>query len=334
MGQIKNAIIRYRLIDKCIQNKYAPFPSKIKLREVCEEHLFGSEGENISDSTIEKDLYAMRMDHDAPIKFSKKNNGYYYADENFSMNDIPLTEDDLEAIRFAASTLSQFKDNPFMQQFGSAIDKISDRVSLTNPATEAGNYIQFEASTTVRGSEYLAILLEAMQSGKKVTFDYESFVSGNRKARTCSPYLLKEYLNRWYLVCFDDEKGFIITYALERMFEPEISEAAADNHTNFDRNIYFAHSIGITAGGKAPEQVLLKVDNISSKYLETQPLHHTQEVVKRGKNKTTFQLNVVQSEELIRALLAYGGDLEISEPVSLRNEIVARIAKMRLNYEK
>jgi predicted DNA-binding transcriptional regulator YafY len=334
MSQIKNAIIRYRLIDKCIRNKFDPFPSKVKFKEVCEAHLFGSEGENISDSTIEKDLYAMRMDHDAPIKFNKKENGYYYTDEKFSIDNIPLTEDDLEAIRFAASTLSQFKDNPFMQQFGSAIDKISDRVSLTSTSTETTNYIHFEASTTVRGSEYLALLLQAIQLGKKVTFDYESFVTGNRKARTCSPYLLKEYLNRWYLVCFDDEKQFIITYALERMYTPEIIEHNSENTTNFDRNIYFTHSIGITAGGKSPEEVILKVDNISSKYLETQPLHHTQVVNKRGKNKTTFQLKVVQSEELIRALLAYGGDLEVSEPQSLRNEIASRIGKMRLNYEK
>ena len=69
MPHIKNALIRYRIIDKCIRNKYNPFPSKRDLREACEESLFGSvDGEHICDSTIEKDLFSMRMEHDAPIK--------------------------------------------------------------------------------------------------------------------------------------------------------------------------------------------------------------------------------------------------------------------------
>ena len=333
MAQIKNAIIRYRLIDKCLRNKYAPYPSKVKIREICEEHLYGStDGANICDSTIEKDLFAMRMDHDAPIKFSKKHNGYYYTEDDFSIDNIPLSEDDLEAIRFAASTLFQFKDNSFMSQFGNAINKISDRVSLSGDNND--NYIHFETSSTVRGSEYLSLFVAAIKAKKKVEFDYESFVSGNRKPRLCSPYLLKEYLNRWYLVCFDDEKQSIITYALERIFEPVISEHNAASDVQFNADAYFAHSIGITAGGKTPQNIILKVDNISTKYLETQPLHISQTIVKRGKNKTTLQLYVVQSEELIRALLSFGGELEIVEPLSLRNEIISRIGKMRLTYDK
>ena len=79
MGQLKNALIRYRVIDKAIRNKYKPFPSKAELRKACEDALFGSdEGENICDSTIEKDLFFLRMEHDAPIKYSKRHGGYYY----------------------------------------------------------------------------------------------------------------------------------------------------------------------------------------------------------------------------------------------------------------
>ena len=57
MPHIKNALIRYRIIDKCIRNKYNPFPSKLDLREACEESLFGSiDGTHICDSTIEKEF--------------------------------------------------------------------------------------------------------------------------------------------------------------------------------------------------------------------------------------------------------------------------------------
>src|SRR4051812_38135072 len=110
MSQNKNAQLRYRIIDKAIRNQYNPYPSKTALREACEEAIYGSVyGDNICDSTIEKDMATMKMEHDAPIKYSKRHGGYYYTDPEFSMNEIPLTEDDIEAIRFATNTLSQFK---------------------------------------------------------------------------------------------------------------------------------------------------------------------------------------------------------------------------------
>ena len=146
MPHIKNALIRYRIIDRCIRNKYKQYPSKQELREACEEALYGSnDGANICDSTIEKDMFAMRMEHDAPIKYSKRHGGYYYEDPEFTINDIPLTEEDLSAIKFAANTLMQFRDADMFKQFGNAIDKIVDRVSISaNPSDkELNNFVQF-----------------------------------------------------------------------------------------------------------------------------------------------------------------------------------------------
>ena len=42
MPHIKNALLRFRIIDKMIRNKYKSYPSKKELREACEESLYGS----------------------------------------------------------------------------------------------------------------------------------------------------------------------------------------------------------------------------------------------------------------------------------------------------
>ena len=46
----------------------------------------------------------MKMEHDAPIKYSRRHHGYYYSDDNYSLNDIPLSDKDLESICFAVNT--------------------------------------------------------------------------------------------------------------------------------------------------------------------------------------------------------------------------------------
>src|SRR6056297_877192 len=109
----KYALLRYRIIDRCISNKFNPFPNKEDLREACEEELYGSDGDRISASTIDKDLYAMRneanLGYYAPIAYSKTEKGYYYEDPDYSIDEMPLNQEDIEAIEFAANTLAQFR---------------------------------------------------------------------------------------------------------------------------------------------------------------------------------------------------------------------------------
>lgn len=338
MPHIKNALIRFRIIDRCIRNKYKQYPSKKDLREACEEALFGSvDGANICDSTIEKDMFAMKMDHDAPLKYSKRHLGYYYSDPEFTINNIPLTEEDLSAIKFAANTLAQFRDVEMFKQFGNAIDKIVDRVSISSNPNEKdlNHFVQFELAISTGGNEFLPFLLEAIRNSLIVHFEYASFVSGKSKKRTVVPLLLKEYRNRWYLISFDTSKNDIITYALDRMSELIISEETAQKPSDFDPEKYFKYAVGITANNDSePEKVIFKADNVAAKYIESQPFHFSQKTFKKGKNRTTFTLTVLISEELIRTILSYGGEIEVLEPKSLRDKIAERISTMVLNYSE
>ncbi len=327
MPHIKNALIRYRIIDKCIGNKYSPFPSKRDLREACEEALYGSiDGEHICDSTIEKDIFNMRMEHDAPIKYSKLNLGYYYENPNFSINDIPLTEDELSSISFAAKTLMQFKNVNMFRHFGSAIDKIVDRISVSND--DNGEIIQFEKSISGEGNEFLTPILDAIKEELLVTFDYTSFISGEMKPRKVLPLLLKEYSNRWYLISFDLNKDDYITYSLDRIEDLVITTHKMKRPSDFNPDNYFKYSIGITSGNQSPEIVRFKANNIASRYIDSLPFHSSQRILDMHEEGYTFELKVNISEELIRSMLSYGGEISVLKPRSLKDEIEKRASEI------
>lgn len=335
MPHIKNALLRYRIIDKCIRNKHKPFPSKLDLRHTCEEELFGSpEGNHICDSTIEKDLFAMRMEHDAPIKYSKKERGYYYSDENYSLDEIPLSADDIQSIKFAASTLAQFKDAAIFKQFGFALNKIIDRVAVSDNESmkDAENYIQFETGVANSGNEFLTPLLTAIKDQIVVYFDYASFISGKKKRRKVTPLLLKEYRNRWYVITFDHVKEDIITYSLDRTENLELTKEPGMKPTSFDPDVYFKHAVGVTTSKENPSEIILKCDKIAAKYIDSQPFHPSQELIKEGKKKTTFKLYALVTEELIRSLLSYSGEVEVVSPASLREELINRAKSMLSVY--
>lgn len=335
MSKIKNAQLRYRVIDRCLRNPYKPYPTKEDLRQACEEAIFGStEGIDICDSTIEKDMFAMRMEFDAPIKYSKREKGYFYEDDSYSIDKIPLSEDDIEAIKFATNTLMQFRDVSIFKQFGFAIDKIFDRVHIANNPMDdhVENYVQFESMPETSGSEYLPEFLKAIKEKLIVTFRYTNFSSGKQKDRKVLPLLLKEYSNRWYLICYNPDKDRINTFGLDRMDQVVVTEDHFLESFDFNPDHYFKYSVGITANDTEPQLVEIKLDKTGSKYLQTQPLHPSQTLIKEGKNRDTFTLEVIISEELKRIILSYGSQLEVIKPKKLRDEIQIKISEMVENY--
>lgn len=338
MPHIKNALIRYRIIDKALRDEYHPFPTKQDLRYACEEALYGdSNSEHICDSTIEKDLFAMREEHDAPIKYSKREKGYFYENKDFSINEIPLSNDDISSIQFALSTLSQFKDTAMFKQFGFALNKIVDRINVDQSRKDESieSAVQFETGNTTTGNEYLSPLLSAIKDKNVTYFEYESFISQQRKRRMVTPLLLKEYQNRWYLISYDLVKESIITYALDRISDLQVSEQTGKTPNDFNPDLFFKYSVGITASQNAqPEKVVFEANSIASRYIDSQPFHESQEVIESNEKGSTFSLYAIVSEELIRKLMSYGGELKVQKPESLANELKDRAMQTLKHYKK
>ena len=80
----KNQIRRMCLIDTAIRSMV--YPSKQAIMEYVKESMTGDYmSKEICASTIEKDMYFMKMEYDAPIKFKKvsRQGYYYYSDRDF-----------------------------------------------------------------------------------------------------------------------------------------------------------------------------------------------------------------------------------------------------------
>jgi len=323
----KFALLRYRVIDRCLTNKGRRFPSREDLRQACEEALYGSGGDAISLSTIDKDIFAMKNENElaylAPIAFNRYEGGYYYEDENYSISQFSLNEEDLQAIRFATATLDQFRHVPIFKQYESAIEKIINRVNISpNPDdVSLERYIQFEKSTVSRGNDLLGPLLNSIQSKKSIRIQYRKFTDDELKAYELHPYLLKEYHNRWYLIAKDAGSGKVRTFGLERVeyFEVESTKFVPDK--SFDPDVFFKYSIGITEMKSKPQEVRLRFKSVSGKFLKTQPIHPSQTVLHDDHRGIEFLLKVLITQELISFILSYGDNVQVLKPEGLRTQV-------------
>ncbi len=109
MPKNKDALIRYRVINRCFRER--TFVTLQDLKEACERTL---DIYPIGDRTIQADINAMRYDgrlgYNAPIKIDRTRGVYYYEDPNYSIDNIPLNEDEMESLVFASRLLEQYSD--------------------------------------------------------------------------------------------------------------------------------------------------------------------------------------------------------------------------------
>ncbi len=104
----KNALIRYKTIDKCLRNRYREWTID-DLVEACSDALYDMEGirKGISKRSVQGDIQIMRSDklgYNAPIEVYDKIY-YRYSDPNYSIMQMPLTQDDYQVLQEAVDTL-------------------------------------------------------------------------------------------------------------------------------------------------------------------------------------------------------------------------------------
>jgi predicted DNA-binding transcriptional regulator YafY len=336
MPKIKNAHLRYRIIDKALKNPKHLYPTLDDLRRLCAEAVEGVADESfISVSTIEKDLNAMRNNLDAPVKYSRQHNGYCYSDPNFSLEGVPLTPEEIESLSAAVGLLAHFKNVPVFRQFGSAIDKLTTKLFMEGHAQkQISEFIQFEHAPSQSGSEHLSLFADAIYRRLSVTFHHKKFSDNESTHRKIDPYLLKEYRNRWYVIGFSHTDNAMRTFGLERIQNIEITDIEFTRDPHFNPDMYFKYSIGITTGEGRPEKILFHASATLTRYLETQPIHESQTIVASGKEGSTLQLFVCITPELLIILRGYGKSLKVQEPASLVKLMKEEAAEMNKFYSK
>lgn len=335
----KYALLRYRIIDRLINNPYDPYPTKENLREACEEELYGSGSGRISISTIEKDLNAMRFEKNlgyyAPIAYSKEEKGYYYEEKDYSIEHISLNEEDLETIKYAAAVLKQFKSLSVFDSFEGTIDKVLDRVdvSLSDQRANIEEFVKFDAPITSSGSQWFRAIVESILSHFKVRILYTSSYGDEEKTYELEPYWLKEWQDTWYLIAYSEERGKLLTFGLDRIERLEVLDTIYKVRKDIDLPTYFHHALGITSGDdQKPARVILKVQEPDARYIINKAWHATQQVEQR-EDYALITLDVLVTYELISKILSYGGAIEVLGPDKLIRQITDQLKKMKHNYK-
>jgi hypothetical protein len=127
----KNALIRYKTIDRCLRNRYRRWTIE-DLVDACSDALYDMEGirKGVSLRTVQGDIQMMRSDklgYNAPIEVYDQRY-YRYADPQFSITDMPLSEDDFLLLKRAVDLLGKNENQPQNGEICKVLVKVKNRL--------------------------------------------------------------------------------------------------------------------------------------------------------------------------------------------------------------
>ncbi len=127
----KNALIRYKTIDRCLRNRYRRWTLD-DLVDACSDALYDMEGitKGISQRTVQGDIQIMRSDklgYYAPIEVYD-NKYYRYADPDYTISENPLTTEELKLVSQAVDLMEDIKADDKTKELHEVLVKLRSKL--------------------------------------------------------------------------------------------------------------------------------------------------------------------------------------------------------------
>lgn len=335
MAQNKNALIRYKTIDKCLQNSYRTWTLD-DLIEAVSNALYEYEGKEnpVSKRTVQLDIQMMRSEklgYNAPIEVYDKKY-YRYEDEDFTITDIPLTETDINVLTETVSMLKQFKDFSLFNDVSDILQRLEDKIYAEKTNTQP--IIHLDKNENLKGLHFLDDLYQAIVKKVVLKITYKSFTSRDENNFLFHAFILKEFNNRWFLVGKKRSKAPIANLALDRIIAIDYDFQTPHIDEHFEADTFYKNVVGVTVNtGLQPRKVELWIDRMNAPYVITKPIHNTQRLIKSNEDGSIIiHLFLIENYEFERLLLGFGNGLEVIKPEGLRNRIKSILEKSIEKY--
>lgn len=183
------------------------------------------------------------------------------------------------------------------------------------------------------GVEYLHTILEAIDKGQLVEFDYRSFSRKEETRHKLIPCFVKTWEQRWYLVAEPLTRKTPSVYALERISGLHLVDEEAVPSAEVSPQTYFDACFGVNHEDCAPQLIKLKVYGSQVDYIRARPIHSSQQEVETHDNYSIFTYWLRPSYNLYQTLLWHREKLEVLAPECVREEMKGIVKRMMGWYE-
>lgn len=354
MPKNKNAMTRYKILDELLSDRYHCY-SLDDLTEIVNNRLAEMGIEPVVRRSIEKDIHYLEYDSEFLVdieRYTANGEEAYnrekqkevikhclrYADSSFSIFKKKLTNDEQHLLRELLTIVGHFDGLPNLR----GLQNLQLQLHV-----QGSKAIISLSKNPLEGSNIFGELYSSISHKSVIKLTYHTFaLPDEKKTIIVSPYLLKEYNRRWFLLASAEEDNKLLTFGLERIDAVQILPTVKYNEWNSDLQERFEDIIGVTYYSDRPiEHIIFWVSDELKHYIMTKPLHESQRVYRNEKDQifresyptlpsgAFFSIDVVPNYEMYRELMSYGKELLVLEPIVIRDTILQKLAENLHEYK-
>lgn len=350
MPSNKNALTRIVLLDKLLADRYHAYSIQ-DMTDYLEHELpqYGQDG-GVSKRCVEKDIEYLEYNFPILIELERytvdahstasdkvyKKRCIRYSDPAFSIFKGKLSDEEKGILITALSTIGSFDG---LDEFG-WLDDLNKRLGLVKQPPVIHMSKNLLENKTLMAQAFSAIKAKAV-----VKLKYRLFNTSEIRETIISPYILKEYNRRWYLIGAADNIGRILNFALDRLLSIAVLPGYEYREPPEDLMERYEDIIGVSYyEGAEVHKIIFWVSDKSAPYIETKPVHGSQISIKGDKEcalrelytmpagGSLFSIECMENYELIRELCSYGAELKVLSPQPIISAITNRIESMSKLY--
>lgn len=286
---------------------------------------------DVSKRTVYNDIGLLRDEFEAPIERDK---GAYFYTKSFSLFRV-FNPTDLD---FAAELVTLFEQLAVLPHIH-GLEEVRLKIKEKSKQSDLKPTVQFEQNGDYSGLKHLNTLYDKIREKEPLKITYKDF-DKEIKTYSISPYLLKEYANRWHVYGYEVQKNKIYNLALDRILHIETSilpyREQKPSELDFLQDLIgFTYLYHADTGTYQPlEDIQIAFQMPRAHYVRTKPLHESQEEVKAlsTPERVVFAYRLHQNLELVAKIMEFGADAEVLQPTSLRERIKQQVAAMHATY--
>jgi len=294
-----------RRIQNIIQFVYdSKYPSKQAILDYLEDKdLF------LTSRTLERDFERIRTDLGLEITYSKKQMGYFIDEENSVKVDSFFRL--LEIVSIADIFSESLKDSK----------KILD-------------FVSFDDSKSFKGIENIKTILLAISQKRKLHFKHHNFERNTLRKYELTPFLLKEFENRWYVIGVPTGVNKIWSFGIDRLSDIEKGNKANLKKSEFNKQLKtYEEIVGLNPEDKKVEKIRLYINTLHVNYMRSLPLHHSQVIHPKDEKGFHFvDFELVPNYEFKTLILKMGDYARVISPPKLKADIVYMLKATLKNY--
>ena len=282
-------IKRYLQILQSIEK--SQFPTTIEIIHKMEES-----GIKVSDRQLKRDIESLRGEFGLDLQYSSHKKGYYLGNDDDTF--------------------------PYFLKLLEYSQNIELLTSYLKEGSDISEIIDFEEYHSFKGLEYIHDIAFYIKNGSVVNLKYKRFNSDTEKEYTFHPFLLREYMKRWYVIGTITGGQEIRTFGLDRIV------SLIDTGKKFKKGgtnkiaAQFRNIIGITAPEPdIPIEIELQCLPYQGNLLKTLPLHRSQKILLETPETIRIGYKMVVNFELKQRLLMISTQAKVVKPESLKREM-------------